>query len=159
MSSRAISCEVESLNPSMTPSISSSLESTYERYWIHINILKWTGVVVLLALTTTSLSMVVNLKTVKCVNSTSDCIKILSTSPPNFSLPDINNTFCRDIKQYPLPDEYFATVCRYQGQLRIDIRRFINGKASIRGIALNVRQWNYLLQIHSFINAAIKDAM
>jgi hypothetical protein len=39
-------------------SLASSIRSIYEQYAIHINIVKWTGVLVMLALTTTTLVII-----------------------------------------------------------------------------------------------------
>jgi hypothetical protein len=99
-----------------------------EQYGFHINILKWTGVVVLLALMTTTLALTsrhnVN-------NNVTDCLKIKSESHHEF-----NNTLCDFIKQFRLPENYYITVCLYQHSILI--RQFISGKATIKGLSLSL---------------------
>ena len=37
------------------------------------------------------------------------------------------------MKQFPLPEEYYVTVCLYQKTMRSDFRKFISGKPTIQG--------------------------
>ena len=70
-----------------------------------------------------------------------------------------NTTFCRYIKQYPLPENYFVTICSYQGEIRIDFIKFINNYPTIQGVYLNTRQWNYFKRLSSHIDEAIDKAL
>ncbi len=45
------------------------------------------------------------------------------------------------------------------GEVIIDIRRFLNGTATIRGIPLNLKQWLTLKRITSTVDTAINEAM
>ena len=132
-------------------SITSSLRSIYDQYAIHFDAIKCTGFIVLLALVTTMLSITSNIKEEEITGNSSDCIQI-GIRPPS----ELNNTLCTMADQYPIPNEYFATVCKYQGDIRIDLRHFINGKPTIRGIYLSVRQWNYLQVLATRINRSVK---
>ena len=166
MTSRSVSCEDVMMDklgetfkftmgrkmPSQS-SIASSLSSLYEKYNIHINILKWTGVVVLLAMMSTSLAITSNMTRNSFQNS-SDCIKITTTSDDR----RFNDTLCKYIKTFDLPEQYKLSVCSYQQQVRIDIRYFIGDKATIRGIHLNKLQWAYLQRLTPHINSAVKRA-
>ena len=70
----------------------------------------------------------------------------------------LNSTLCGYNKQFDLPEQYKVTVCSYQQQVRIDIRYFIGNTSSIRGIAVNKRQYNYLQRLTPNINHAVKQA-
>lgn len=58
-----------------------------------------------------------------------------------------NQTACSYTKQFTLSGNVFATICEIGGTVVLDIRRFINGTASITGIGLNLQQWNVLKKI------------
>ena len=57
-----------------------------------------------------------------------------------------------------MPNGYYTTVCLYQNQVRIDLRQFLDGKATIKGLILNLRQWNYLQRLIPHLNKAIREA-
>ena len=127
-------------------SIASSLATIYEQYSVHFSIIKWVGVLVMVALTSTSLAFTSDLKK----KEYTDCMKIMTTE----STPDLNGTLCNYIKQFALPNDYYVTVCSYQGLVKLDVRKFIGRKATIKGIAMNVNQWNYLQRLVPRINSA-----
>lgn len=102
------------------------------------------------ALTSISLAFTSDLKK----KEYTDCMNILTTE----STPDLNETLCDYIKQYALPNDYYITVCSYQGLVKLDVRKFIGREATIKGIAMNVDQWNYLQRLVPRINSAITDA-
>lgn len=57
----------------------------------------------------------------------------------------VNTTDCSYLKQFRLSNGKRLTVCKYKGSLRIDIRQYINTKASIQGIWLRRNEWTHLL--------------
>ena len=92
---------------------------------MHINVLKWTGVIVLLDLTTYTLGVSSNLFHMeKSYWNESDCIRI--HGQPNFNQTLFTYTSFR------LPQEYYATVCKYGNRTILDIRQFLNLKPSIK---------------------------
>lgn len=137
----------------MIADVTYSLHSTYKGYDMHITILKWTGVVVLAALVITSVAVTSASMAASNESRGSDCIRIVNKPPI-----DLNVSLCTYMKQFDLPDGYVVSVCRYQDSVRIDLRQFINGRATIRGIALNVRQWEYLQRITSHIWNSVRNA-
>jgi hypothetical protein len=44
-----------------------------------------------------------------------------------------------------------------QKTVRIDFRKFINGKPTIQGFYLKVKQWNYLKRLQKYIDLSIKE--
>ncbi len=69
-----------------------------------------------------------------------------------------NRTACVFVKRYDLRDGVHLTVCNIEGDIILDIRRFVNEKASIRGIPLNLKQWLTLKQIASTVDTAINES-
>ena len=55
-----------------------------------------------------------------------------------------NSSLCHFIKQFALPDHYFVTVFLYQNGIRLDIRQFINGRPTIKGVYLTMQQFDLL---------------
>ena len=133
-------------------SISSSISELFHQYHMHINVLKWTGVIVLLGLTASTLGVSSNLFHMEkwCWNE-SDCIRI--HGQPNF-----NQTLCSHIRSFQLPREYYATVCKYGNRTILDNRQFLNLKPSIKWISLSITQWSYLLPIRQHITRAMYQA-
>ena len=130
-------------------SISSSISELYHQYHMHINVLKWTGVIVLLGLTASTLGVSSNLLNMeKSYWNESDCIRI--HGQPNF-----NQTLCSHIRPFRLPHEYYATVCKYENRKILDIRQFLNLKPSLKGISLSITQRSYLLSIRQHITRAM----
>ena len=119
---------------------------------MHINVLKWTGVIVLLGLTASTLGVSSNLFHMeKSYWNESECIRI--HEQPNF-----NQTLCSHIRSFRLPHEYYATVCKYRNRTILDIRQFLNLKPNIKGISLSITQWSYLLSIRQHITRAMYQA-
>ena len=128
MLSRSNSVEEDGVSVRATGSFSfrhstlaSSLSCLYKNYDIHLDILKVTGVLVLLSLMSATLAITNNLHACESKNCTSDCIKI-STQQVETSL-QFNSTLCSYMKQWSLPQEYSVTLCLYQKEVRIDIPR------------------------------------
>ena len=42
--------------------------------------------------------------------------------------------------------------------VKLDVRKFIGRKATVKGIAMNANQWNYLQRLVPRINSAMTDA-
>jgi len=140
---------VDSLDSIAQHVSTSSLSNIYNQYEMHINILKWTGVVVLLALTASTLGVTSNLYTSENPHhNESDYIKKYPSQPFNSSL-------CSYIKPFQLPNAYFLTLCKYKASTIVDIRQFLNNKPTVRGIALTSNQLNYLLSIKQHVSRAI----
>ena len=75
-----------------------------------------------------------------------------STQPLNAT------TLCLYLKQFSLSVRTKVSVCSYQGAVRIDIRRFIGERSTIRGIWLNKGEWRALLHLWGAIQKAVADA-
>ena len=60
--------------------------------------------------------------------------------------PHLNQTACVYVKQYPLQDSTFVTVCNTKTYIFVDIRKFINGSATKIGIHL--QKWEQLQVIN-----------
>ena len=48
------------------------------------------------------------------------------------------------------------SVCNRDGEIILNIRLFINQTATIRGIPLNLREWNALQRVSASVNRAIE---
>lgn len=131
------------------PSLRSSFSSLYMNYDFRLDILKITGIIVLLSIMSATLAITRNLHV--CKNET-DCIRLVKADQP------LNNTLCSYLKRYALPDDYFITVCSYQGDIRIDVRKFIQDQPTPLGYFLNTRQWMYLKRLIPHIDQAINQA-
>lgn len=131
-------------------SLRSSTSSLYRNYDFHFDIVKLTGVVVLLSLMTATLAMVTHVHT--CEYNT-DCIELTTSEAPT-----MNDSLCTYAQQFPLPKNYVVTVCTYQGEVRIDVRKFIGGRPTILGYFMNTEQWNHLKRLTPRIDNAIVNA-
>ena len=69
-----------------------------------------------------------------------------------------NQTACSYLKQFDLNDNVILSVCHRDGEISVDIRLFLNQTATIRGIPLNLRQWNTLQRVSNSVNGAIEEA-
>lgn len=72
----------------------------------------------------------------------------LWNEPYNISdtiLPQFNRTEANCSKSISLGQFVFVHVCLYQSNIIVDLRFFISGKASIKGIGLNTKQWTKLV--------------
>jgi hypothetical protein len=107
-------------------SISSSISELFHQYHMHINVLKWTGVIVLLGLTTSTVGVSSNFFHMEKSHwNESDCIR-------NRGQPNFNQTLCLHIRLFRLPQEYYATICKYGNRIILDIRQCLNLKQSIK---------------------------
>ena len=104
----------------------------------------------MVAMTLTSLAFTSELKK----KEFTDCMNILTTE----STPDLNGTLCDYIKQCALPKDQYVTVFSHQGLVKLDVRKFIGRKATVKGIAMNANQWNYLQRLVPRIDSAMTDA-
>lgn len=69
-----------------------------------------------------------------------------------------NNTACNIFRMFPISFDTALTVCEYEGETRIDIRKFVNNQASIIGIHLSLDQWTKLLTMLDDINLFINNS-
>ena len=137
-------------------SIGSSISSLYRNFDIHFEILKITGVIVLLSIMSVTLALTSNIySSEKKQNTTrTDSIKLANID----TIEQFNMSSCSYIKQYHLPGNYFVTICTYQSRIRVDVRLFLNGKPTIRGFFLNRNQYRYFKRLIPHINKAVKSA-
>ncbi|CAG2254271.1 unnamed protein product [Mytilus edulis] len=131
-------------------SLASNLSSMYEKYSMHLDVIKWTGVVVMLALMSTSLAVTSEMSRRVPTNQT-DCKRI--TIAHKNSDPTMNNTTCKYFEQFDLPGHYKVTVCLFRKQVQVDIRHHKRC-----GILFSTKQWRYLQRLQSSINSAMKKA-
>ena len=66
-----------------------------------------------------------------------------------------NETLCAFLRLFVLSDKKNVTICSYENHTRVDIREFVNDRATIKGIWLNLSEWYKLLQIWGVIQDAI----
>ena len=71
---------------------------------------------------------------------------------------EANQTACSYLKQFDLQDSVMLSVCQRDGEISIDLRLLLNKTATIRGIPLNLMQWNNLQRVSSSVNRAIEEA-
>lgn len=111
-----------------------------------LTLIKWIGIVIIA--TTCAVP-------VFCLLSYTDC----SLPVNNVRVkPDLNQTACVYVKQFYLHDHVYATVCNQAGHVFLDIRKFANGTATIRGMDLNLLQWLTLKEFTSSIDTAVSEA-
>ena len=83
------------------------------------------------------------------VSASEDLILVRST---NFS----RSSLCDHLTQFSLSQSSVkVSVCRYQNRTRVDIREFIGANATIKGIWLNVHEWDQLAGTFSLISKAV----
>lgn len=140
-----------------TSRLGSSLSSLYQNYDFHLDIVKITGVLVLLSLMSATLAITNNLHVCESRQNVSDCIKI--TTKPYDIDRQYNSSLCDYVRQFDLPQQYRATVCLYEKEVRIDFRLFMNGHPTIKGLYFNTRQWKYLKRLVPHIDKSISSAM
>lgn len=138
-------------------SVRSGLSSIYRNYDFHLSLVKMTGSVVLLSLLSASLVLTNYMYQIEKANvrNRSECI---TSQAPEDTQTQSNNTLCSYLKPFQLPGEYFVTVCLYQKIVRLDFRKFLNGKPTIQGLYLDVNQWNYLKRLQNHIDTSIEFA-
>ena len=113
----------------------------------HINIVKWLGIIGIILITLCAPVYV--LASMKWSNN----------HPLNYEVKvEANQTACSYLKHLDLQDNVMLSVCLRDGELSIDIRLFLNKTATIRGILLNLMQWNVLQRVSSSVNRAIEEA-
>ena len=137
-------------------SIRSSMSSLYRNFDIHLDILKLTGVVVLLSIMSVTLALTSNIYSYEKRQNTTmiDCIKI----EHSVTREQLNMSLCKYIKQYQLPGNYYVTICVYQSSIRVDVRLFHKGKPTIRGFFLNLNQYSYFKRLIPHIDKAVRLA-
>ena len=64
-------------------------------------------------------------------------------------------TLCNLFKQFNLSESRRITICSYNNQLRVDIRRFVGHHASVNGIWLNRSEWMKFVMYFSKIQKEI----
>ena len=97
----------------------------------HIKIMKWTGVIgIILVSLSTPLYILASME--------------WSKNYPFDYVMEVNQTACSYQKQFDLKDNVILSMCNRDGEIMLDIRLFLNQTATIRGIPLNLRQWNVL---------------
>ena len=69
---------------------------------------------------------------------------------------------CKEENVFDLGDGVFISVCNYKGRIMIDIRKFTGNykiciTPTIKGIGLNVNQWNIIKKYTSIIDQALHD--
>ena len=109
----------------------------------HIKIMKWTGVIgIILVSLSTPLYILESME--------------WSNNYPFDYVMEVKQTACSYLKQFDLKDNVILSVCNRDGEIMLDIRLFLNQKATIRGIPLNLRQWNVLQGVSNSVNGAIE---
>ena len=109
----------------------------------HIKIMKWTGVIgIILVSLSTPLYILASME--------------WSNNYPFDYVMEVHQTACSYLKQFDLKDNVILSVCNRDGEIMLDIRLFLNQTATIRGIPLNLRQWNVLQGVSNSVNRAIE---
>ena len=109
----------------------------------HIKIIKWTGVIgIILVSLSTPLYILASME--------------WSNNYPFDYVMEVNQTASSYLKQFDLKDNVILSVCNRDGEIMLDIRLFLNQTATIRGIPLNLIQWNVLQAVSNSWNKAIE---
>lgn len=69
-----------------------------------------------------------------------------------------NQNMCTSMRQYGLDNNIVATVCVYGGRTRLDIRQFLNGRATIKGIYLPLSSYQMLILHWDAIRHEMEEA-
>ena len=117
--------------------------------------IKYIVAIVLVSISITSVTVV------STVNYSCHGNNTTSTTTYSVAYQDIiqNSTLCDIFRIFPVSFDMALTVCEYEGDTRIDIRRFTNDKPSIIGIYLSMNQWTKLLSMSDEINLFIKNPL
>ena len=108
-----------------------------------IKIMKWTGVIgIILVSLSTTLYILASMEWSN--NNRFDYVM------------EVNQTACSYLMQFDLKDNVILSVCNRDGEIMLDIRLFLNQTGTIRGIPLNLRQWNVLQGVSNSVNRAIE---
>ena len=127
--------------------MSNPKDTTYyfdqEEVKCHIKIIKWTGVIgfILFSLST-PLYILASME--------------WSNNYPFDYVMEVNQTACSYLKQFDLKDNVILSVCNRDGESMLNLRLFLNQTATIRGIPLNLRQWNVLQRASNSVNRAVE---
>ena len=127
--------------------MSNPKDTTYyfdqEEVKCHIKIMKWTGVIgFILVSLSTPLYILASME--------------WSNNYPFDYVMEVNHTACSYLKQFDLKYNVILSVCNRDGEIMLDLRLFLNQTATIRGIPLNLRQWNVLQGVSNSVNRAIE---
>ncbi len=72
----------------------------------------------------------------------------------------VNKPLCHPLRTFPLErSNKRVNVCTYQGQVRVDVRQFINDHATRKGIFFSVREFLSLSEIMSQLHTEISHQM
>lgn len=88
-------------------------------------------------------------------------VMISVSSPQTVTLKreeNMNNTVCVFVKRFHLTEKVYVTVCNLNGEMVLDIRKFVNNTATIKGLRLNLNQWGTLKQTMHSIDVAVNEA-
>lgn len=88
-------------------------------------------------------------------------VMISVSSPQTVTLKreeNMNNTACVFVKRFHLTEKVYVTVCNLNGEMVLDIRKFVNNTATIKGLRLNLNQWGTLKQTMHSIDVAVNEA-
>jgi hypothetical protein len=121
-------------------------EDTTGNMRCHLTVIKWIGAVLIFVTCMAPLMVLVGISG--------------SREKPDYEvkeIPSANQTGCVFVKQYRLGGTTYATVCNRNGELIVDIRKILNGTASIVGIPLELRQWLNLKRTTKLIDTAISE--
>ena len=109
----------------------------------HIKIMTWAGVIgIMLVSPSTWLYILASME--------------WSNNYPFDYVMEVNQTACSYLKQFDLKDNVILLVCNRDGEIMLYISLFLNQTATIRGIPLNLRQWNVLQGVSNSVNRAIE---
>lgn len=128
----------ESCNECLGSEWNTSDRSFSQTYKLHMNFVKGTSAVLLI----TPLFVLICSTIAVSVQILNTDISKCNNRAGNYT--ELNSTLCTYVKQFPLTEDVFATVCSYKRSMRLDIRYFINGRPTIKGIYINRRQFLYL---------------
>ena len=136
--------------------IPSTETSTYSRATVAK---KWVIPSVALFLTLTPISIIILVSPQHGVElSFPDKLQNSSTDTQRYASSYTNSTLCVYMKEYHLLHGKRATVCIYQERVRLDIRQFINGSPTIKGIFLYYDEFQSLGQYWPHIKRDMQDA-
>ena len=113
----------------------------------HIKIVKWQGIIGIILITLCAPVYILA------------SIDWLNNDPMDYEVKvQANQTECSYLKQFDLKANVILSVCHRDEEVSVDIHIFLNKTATIRGIPLNLIQWNLLQRVSSSVNRAIEEA-
>lgn len=111
----------------------------------HVRLVKGTGMLIIVYTTVVFLVVTIQL-TVSL-----DLVRIEKKNMTDLAHNHSVST-CAAKRNYALPDEIYLVVCKTGG---VEVRKFIRGQPTEIGVAVSLRQWNYLKRLITYVDNSL----